>query len=164
MRFAAIDFETATGKRHSACAVGIIIVENSKIIDEYHSLIQPPDNEYSWYNIKIHGITEKDTVNSPCFSEIYPEIKERLSGQTIVAHNESFDRSVLQKSMQYYDLDYSDLNLPPMWECTLKIYRAKGYYPASLDVCCKKQGIKLEHHQALSDARGCAMLYLNQNI
>lgn len=50
MNFTAIDFETATGKRYSACAVGIITVENGKTIDEYDSLIQPPDNEYSYYN------------------------------------------------------------------------------------------------------------------
>ncbi len=164
MTFVAIDFETATGKRYSACAIGIITVENNKILEEYHSLIQPPDNEYSWYNIKIHGITEQDTVNAPFFPDIYPEIKNRLAGKTIVAHNESFDRSVLQKTMQYYDLDYSELNLSNQWECTLRIYREKGYYPASLDVCCKKQGIKLNHHQALSDAKGCAMLYLKQNL
>ncbi len=164
MTFVAIDFETATGKRTSACAIGIIVVENNKIIEEYQSLIQPPDNEYSWYNIKIHGITEQDTVNAPFFPDIYPEIRKRLAGKTIVAHNESFDRSVLQKTMQYYDLDYSELNLSNQWECTLRIYREKGYYPASLDVCCEKQGIKLNHHQALSDAKGCAMLYLKQNL
>jgi DNA polymerase III subunit epsilon len=164
MSFIAIDFETATGKRDSACAVGMVIVENSKIIEEYHSLIQPPNNEYSGYNIKVHGITEMDTMNAPFFSDIFPEIRDRLEGRTIVAHNESFDRSVLQKTMDYYGLAYSDLNIPDQWECTLKIYRAKGYHPASLDACCKKQGIKLHHHQALSDARGCAMLYLKQNL
>ena len=164
MNFIAIDFETATGKHSSACAVGIVTVENSRITDEYNSLIQPPYNEYSWYNTKIHGITENDTYNAPSFPDIYPEIQARLAGKTVVAHNESFDRSVLQKTMQHYDLDYSKLHISNPWECTLKIYRSKGYKPASLDVCCKKQGIKLNHHDALSDARGCAMLYLKQNI
>ena len=160
MNFTAIDFETATGKRYSACAIGIITVENGKIIDEYDSLIQPPDNEYSYYNTNVHGITENDTFNALTFPDIYPEIRERLAGKTIVAHNESFDRGVLQKTMEYYDLNYSELNILNPWECTLKIYRAKGYHPASLDICCKRQGIKLNHHEALSDARGCAMLYL----
>jgi len=160
MNFAAIDFETATGKRYSACAVGIITVENNQIIDKYHSLIQPPDNEYSYYNTQVHGITENDTFNALFFPDVYPEIRKRLAGKTIVAHNESFDRSVLQQSMEYYNLDYPGRNISNQWECTLKIYRAKGYHPASLDVCCKRQGIKLNHHEALSDARGCAMLYL----
>ncbi len=162
MNFTAIDFETATGKRNSACAVGIITVESGKIKDEYSCFIQPPDNEYSYHNIKVHGITEGDTINTPFFPDIFPEIKNRLTGKTIVAHNEAFDRSVLQKTMEYYNLDYSELNISSPWECTLKIYRAKGYNPASLDACCKRQGIKLNHHEALSDARACAMLYLQQ--
>ncbi|WP_299983746.1 3'-5' exonuclease [Desulfobacula sp.] len=164
MNFTAIDFETATWERYSACAVGIITVEDDKIIDEYDSLIQPPDNEYSYYNTNVHGITENDTFNALFFPDIYPEIKKRLQGKTIVAHNESFDRSVLQKTMEYYDLDYSELNILNPWKCTLKIYRAKGYKPATLDICCKRQGIKLNHHEALSDARGCAMLYLKSDV
>ena len=164
MNFAAIDFETATGKHYSACAVGIITVENDKIIDEYNSLIQPPYNEYSYYNSKVHGITEHDTANTPLFLDVYPEIRDLLADQTVVAHNEAFDRSVLQKTMEYYNLDYSELNISNPWECTLKIYRAKGYKPASLDACCSKQGIKLNHHEALSDARGCAMLYLKNSV
>lgn len=164
MNFTAIDFETATGKRYSACAVGITTIENGKIIDEYCSLIQPPDNEYSYFNIQVHGITENDTANALFFPGVYPEIKKRLAGKTIVAHNESFDRSVLLKTMEYYNLDYSELGISNQWECTLKIYRKKGYNPASLDVCCQRQGIKLNHHEALSDARGCAMLYLKHNL
>jgi len=164
MNFTAIDFETATGKRYSACAVGMVTVENGKIIDKYDALIQPPNNEYSWYNTNVHGITEDDTANVLFFPDVYPEIRKRLAGKTIVAHNEAFDRSVLQKTMEYYNLDYSELNISNLWECTLKIYRTKGYNPASLDVCCKRQGIKLNHHEALSDARGCAMLYLKRSI
>ena len=162
MNFTAIDFETATGKRYSACAVGIITVENGKVIDEYNSLIQPPCNEYSYYNTKVHGITENDTFDALLFPDVYPEIKSRLTGKTIVAHNEAFDRTVLQNTMEYYNLDYSELNISNPWECTLKIYRTKGYKPASLDICCKKQGIKLNHHEALSDKRVCAMLYLKK--
>ncbi len=158
--FTAIDFETATAKRNSACAVGIITVENGKIIDEFYTLIQPPYNEYNWRNINVHGITEVDTLNAPFFNEIYPEIKNRLFGRKIVAHNESFDRSVLRRTMESYGLNYYDLNIEEKWNCTLKIYRAKGYIPARLDICCKIQGIELNHHEALSDARACAMLYL----
>ncbi|MFT5970880.1 MAG: DNA polymerase-3 subunit epsilon [Flavobacteriales bacterium] len=156
--FTAIDFETA--KTHHICSVGIVTIENGEIIDEYHSLIQPPNNEYNWHNIQVHGITEKDTSNTPRFNEIYPEIKRRIGGKTIVAHNESFDRGALSKTMRDYAIDYSDLNIAEKWECTLKIYKAKGYRPANLNACCKIHGIELEHHQALSDARACAALFL----
>lgn len=156
--FTAIDFETAIS--HHICSVGIVTFENGKIIDEYHALIKPPNNNYNWHNIQVHGITENDTKNVPSFNEIYPEIKKRIYGKILVAHNESFDRSVLSKTMRDNNIDYSDLNISEKWECTLKIYRAKGYSPANLNACCEIHGIELEHHQALSDARACAKLFL----
>ena len=160
MTFTAIDFETAI--RHHICAVGIVTVENGKIIDEYHTLIKPPNNEYNWHNIQVHGITERNTLNAPTFDEIYPEIKKRLQGKTIVAHNESFDRSVLQKTMAENGLDYSELKIADRWECTMKICRASDKYPSGkLNECCAVDSIQLNHHDALSDARACAILYLN---
>lgn len=159
MDYVAIDFETATSKRNSVCSVGIVTVEDGEIIEEYHALIQPPNNEYNWHNVQVHGITEDDTINSPSFELIYPEIRKRLAGKVTVAHNESFDRSVLKNSMLDIGLEYSDIDLAEKWECTLKIYKSMGYQPAKLNVCCDYHGIELKHHDALSDARACAKLY-----
>lgn len=160
MNFTAIDFETATGKRSSACAVGIVTVKNSEIIEEFYTLIQPPGNEYFGMNIGVHGIHPADTAASPTFADLYPEIKKRLQGCTLVAHNEVFDRSVLKRTMEYYDLDYNELQLAERWECTMKLYKAKGFVPYKLNACCERLNIALKHHEALSDAIGCAHLYL----
>jgi DNA polymerase-3 subunit epsilon len=160
MNFTAIDFETATGKRSSACAVGIVTVKAGKITDEYYSLIQPPGNVYFGMNIGVHGITPEDTLTAPTFAELYPEIRKRLQNSTIVAHNEVFDRSVLKRTMEHYDLDYTQLGLSVRWECTMRIYKAKGFVPYKLNSCCERLGIPLNHHEALSDAIGCAKLYL----
>jgi DNA polymerase-3 subunit epsilon len=156
--FTAIDFETAI--RHHICSVGIVTVENGETIDEFHALIKPPNNIYNWHNIQVHGITEKDTLNMPFFNDVFPEIKERISGKTLVAHNESFDRNVLFKTMQDYGIPYAELNIANQWECTLKIYKSKGYKPARLNACCTIHNIELKHHDALSDARACARLFL----
>ncbi|MFT5821683.1 MAG: DNA polymerase-3 subunit epsilon [Crocinitomix sp.] len=158
MNFTAIDFETATAKRDSACAIGLVKVENGRIVDEYSALIKPPNNEYNWHNTNVHGITAYETRNSPNFAALFAEIEGRINGQTLVAHNASFDRSVLQKTMLSFGLNYEQLNLN--WECTLKIYKSKGYSPAKLNVCCQRHGIPLNHHDALSDAKACAQLYL----
>lgn len=158
--FVAIDFETALG-HSSPCAVGIVTVENSKIVDEFYSLIQPPNNEYNWYTIQIHGITPQDTIDAPVFIEVYPYIKRRILNQIIVAHNVSFDRNVLQKAMHANNLNYSELNITDNWKCTMQLCRANNKYPsAKLNECCAVEGIKLNHHEALSDARACAELYL----
>ncbi len=160
MNFVSIDFETATGYMQSACAIGLVIVENDRIIDEYYSLIQPPDNQYWYSNIKVHGITPQRTFQTPTFDKLYQKIHPFLKGKNIVAHNESFDRNVLIKTMGYYGLNYADLNLSERWDCTLQIYRKKGFSPANLSACCSKMSIELDHHNALSDARACAKLYL----
>lgn len=163
MDFTAIDFETATGHPHSACAVGIVTVQQGIITDEYYTLIQPPDNEYWYRNVMVHGIRPAETLNDPLFDDLYPEIHKRLYGRTIVAHNEVFDRNVLQKTMRWYGLYYDELEIADKWECTCRIYRAKGYKPANLKACSERNGIALNHHEALSDARACAKLYMLHN-
>ena len=160
MTFTAIDFETATGYSHSACAVGIVTVENGIITEEYYTLIQPPENEYWYRNVEVHGIRPVETLNKKTFDGVFPEIQKRLFGKTIVAHNESFDRNVLIKTMKYYGLYYDELELADRWECTCKIYKAKGYKPANLKYCSDRNNIHLNHHEALSDARACAQLYM----
>lgn len=158
--FVAIDFETAIG--HHICSVGLVTIINGEITEEFHCLIQPPNNDYNFHNINVHGITPFKTKNAPFFYEVYPNIKKRLQGKKVVAHNESFDRNVLIKSMRDDGLDYTELNISEKWECTLQIYRRKGYQPANLSSCCKAHQIDLVHHDALSDARACAKLYLLQ--
>jgi DNA polymerase-3 subunit epsilon len=108
----------------------------------------------------VHGIHPEDTVNKPSFAEVYPEIKKRLQGRVVVAHNEPFDRNVLLKSMNDCGIPYSDLQIADRWEDTVRIYRAKGFKPANLAACCERMNIDLNHHEALSDARACAKLYL----
>jgi DNA polymerase-3 subunit epsilon len=100
MTFTAIDFETAIG--HHPCSVGIVTVENGVVVDDL-CLIRPPNNLYSPYTIKVHGIYPRDTINAKTFAQVYPEIQKRLQNRIVVAHNESFDRAVLSKSMALVD-------------------------------------------------------------
>lgn len=159
MTFTAIDFETATGYRNSACAIGLVRVENGEIIDTFCSLIQPPNNEYWGGNIGVHGIRPADTRDAPTFAELFPRMNQWIEGRKLVAHNASFDRSVLSKTMEHYRLDYNSLKIP-QWECTLKIYRTLGFQPCKLSDCCRRLDIELNHHEALSDAVACAHLFL----
>ncbi len=162
MNFVAIDFETANGAKNSACAVGIVTVQDGIISDSFYTLIRPPGNDYHWGCIRVHGIKPKDTLYSPTFSQLFPEIQRRLQGQVVVAHNAPFDRSVLRACMEHAALDYEALDIHDKWECTVQIYRKKGFKPCGLSACCDALGIELEHHQALSDARACAELYLRK--
>ena len=75
MDFITIDFETATSQRHSPCEIGLTFVKGNQIVETKSWLIQPINNEYDGFNIYIHGITPKDTVDKPEFNVIWNEIK-----------------------------------------------------------------------------------------
>ncbi|MET4083491.1 DNA polymerase-3 subunit epsilon [Pedobacter sp. UYP30] len=147
--FTAIDFETAQGKRWSICQVGLVRVENGIIVNSINKLIRPPDNYYFYRNVEIHGISSNHTRNAPTFTAIWNELKPFIHGQTVVAHNGAFDFNCLAQTLDYYGVEH------PVYEkrCTYKIY---GRDLASL---YKEHQIKLNHHDALSDAMACAELY-----
>ena len=44
--FTAFDFETANYKRSSACAIGLVKVENGVIVEEKSFLIKPQPNYF----------------------------------------------------------------------------------------------------------------------
>ena len=150
--FTAIDFETAQGYRNTICAVGLVRVENGKIDQTLELLVQPPDNYYwDWFSRDIHGISAEDTKDSPTFDKVWPQIESFITNQTVVAHNGfGFDFQCLEKTLEYYDMIVPEYNK----QCTYKIY---GINLADL---CKMKDIKLNHHNALSDAKACAELYL----
>lgn len=149
--FVAIDFETATMERFSACAIAIVTVINGHIIEKYYTVIKPPQNKINPKFIDIHHITPEQTFHAPNFVQIYPEIKRRLQGKTVVAHNAGFDASVLYDTMDFYAIP-DDLDI--IWEDT------RYEFNCALDVACREHGIPLDHHDALSDATACALLHL----
>ncbi len=155
--FTAIDFETAQGKRWSICQVGLVRIENGSIRDRLSLLVQPPGNYY-WNNfIEIHGITPEHTANAPTFNAIWKQIEPYITGQIVVAHNGfAFDFQCLNQTLAYYNIEVPSFS----GHCTYKIFRA------NLASLCRTHGIKLNHHDALSDALACAelfQLHLKQN-
>lgn len=149
--FTAIDFETAQGYRWSICQVGIVRVENGIITKELDILVQPPNNYY-WSNFtNIHGISAKDTYNAPTFNKIWHLIAPFIENQNVIAHNGfGFDFPVLNKTLEYYGMPE-----PNYYKfCTYKIFKS------NLANLCQEHNIPLNHHDALSDARACAKLFL----
>ena len=65
--FAAIDFETANEQRTSVCSVGVVIVRDGEIVDNYYSLIRPEPEYYSYWNTRVHGLTLADTAERRYF-------------------------------------------------------------------------------------------------
>jgi len=161
MNYVCIDVETARHSKESLCSIGLCIVENGKIVDEYYKLIKPPGNKYHYIHTKIHGLSASDTKDSPTFKEAWHEIEPLLKGNVLIAHNVNFDKSCLKATMEYYGINYNNLGVEHKWKCSWKLAKVKGYFPANLKALSKRFGISTEgHHNASCDARMCAKIYM----
>lgn len=152
--FVAIDFETMTSCRTSACALGMVKVIDGEIVQEFYSIINPVRDEHTdkESNRKIHGIALATAEKANTFAELFDGIRLFISGLPIVCHNKSADIAILEQLMDFYGLSGIDTSTAI---CT---YSLTG---KSLSECCKDYGIKeAHHHNALWDAEACARIYL----
>jgi len=168
VKYAAIDFETATSSRGSACALGAVLFEVDetertwRFGDVFYELIQPPMNDYDFCNFEIHGITPEMTEDSDAFPDVWGRFEELLDDHVLLAHNAAFDMSVLRHSAAVYDLE--DFHPKPFrYLCTYRL--AKVAFPTlfsyRLDVLSEHFGLDLaEHHHAGWDALAAAQLSL----
>ncbi len=153
-----IDFETANPAPNSACSVGIVVLEEHGVIHEEVRLIKTPTEAFFFTH--IHGIRYKDVKDSPTFDLVYRESIEPWlkKSKLLVAHNVGFDDRVLRASAAHYGIKVPKLKT----ECTVKLSRYKlGIKPANLANVSSTLGIPLNHHEALSDARASAMIYIH---
>lgn len=74
--FVALDFETADYSPDSACALGLVRVENHQIVERTYSLIKPPRQRFVF--TYLHGITWEDVANQPTFAELWPTYSPML--------------------------------------------------------------------------------------
>ncbi|GAA0595446.1 3'-5' exonuclease [Virgibacillus siamensis] len=157
MEFVSIDFETANEKRNSPCAIGIVFANENGITDEYYSLINPM-MRFSSFNKRIHGITEDDVAEAPTFAELWPKLESHLAGKMAVAHNASFDMSVIRATLDYFNLVYPDMD----YLCTANISRSiwPQLYNHKLNTVAARLGITFDHHHALEDARVAAKIFM----
>ena len=154
--FVAIDFETADYWADSACAVGLVRVENLRIVAKEVVLIRPPRSRVRFTH--IHGITWPMVQDAPLFADVWPKLAAMLDGaDTFVAHNASFDRKVLHTCCTAARLPVPQLP----FICTVQIARKKwGQQPNNLPSVCARLGIGLKHHDAGSDAEACARILI----
>jgi DNA polymerase-3 subunit epsilon len=153
--FIALDFETANPKRVSACSLGLVHVQDGKVIDSQYHLIKPVGGHQSRQTM-IHGIREEDTRNSPDFGQLFSSIANYFE-QPVVAYS-LFDKQVLNALSIHYGLplqpNYTDATLmakerlPHLDNHRLKTLARHFSIPQN------------NHHNALEDALVCAKVYL----
>ena len=158
---AAIDFETADSKPDSACAVGVALVQGGQVTGRRHWLIRPvrrpaQGDDFEWTH--VHGLKWSDVEHAELFRRVWPDVEAFVVGtEAWVAHNAPFDRKVA-----FACCDAAGLMKPKQpWIDTVKLARQHWQLSAyKLDNVAAHLGIKLDHHQADSDAEACARVLL----
>lgn len=155
-RYVALDFETADSRRDSACALGVVVVEDGKIVQRDYQLLRPPRTKFNPFCVRVHGLTWSDVKDAPTFEDYWPRLIMLLNkARFLVAHNAPFDRSVLNECCTAADLT------PPAlpFLCTVQLARNTWDLESNkLPKVCDHLNIELTHHHAASDAEACARI------
>lgn len=152
--FLAIDFETATEQRGSACAVGVALFDGGELRESSATLIDPgiPADNWNGFNIMIHGIHPDDVAGAPSFTEMWADLERRFAGLPLVAHYAVFDMGVLRAELGRAQLRPTNAI---RYLCSASMARAAWpeLLSVSLPVLAKELDIDLDHHEPRSDAR-----------
>lgn len=157
-KFAIIDIEATGGKATTdrITEVGIIIVENGEITEEYTSLVNP-ERSIPYFITKITGITNKMVEDAPKFYEIAKKLIEITENAVFVAHNSSFDYNFFKEEFRQLGYDYKRKTL-----CTVKLTRKvyPGLKSYSLGNLISHFGIDVQdRHRAMDDARATTIIF-----
>ena len=157
-RYVVVDLEaTSTGSKAKIIQVGIVVIEDGEIIDQYATDVNP--HEHLDSHIKeLTGLTDKRLAKAPEFSQVAGKIFELVKDGIFVAHNVQFDANLLAEFLFF---EGYELRTPRIDTVEL----AQIFYPQlekyNLGILCQELGIPLEQaHSALSDAQATAELFL----
>jgi DNA polymerase-3 subunit epsilon len=156
MKFLAIDFETADYQPDSACAVGLVRVENNIIVKKETFLIRPPRSRIIF--TPLHGITWDDVKHQPTFGELWERIHPMMHDvDFLVAHNARFDKGVLHACCHSSGITPPEIPFKCTVQLSRRLWKLKR---ANLPAVCRHFGIPLRHHDAASDTEACAQIMI----
>lgn len=162
MKIASLDFETANHSRVSACSAGVALFEDDQLVESNSWLIKPPKGHGFFlpeWTEEIHGLNWFSVRNAPEFPAVASEIIPRLvQADIVIAHNASFDMSVLEQSLKHFQLPH-----PPFrYLCTCRLARAvwPDLENHRLNTLAAHIGHSFQHHHAQDDAEAAGRLLL----
>jgi len=156
-RYVVVDVETPNRYNNRISAIGIAVIEDSVVTDEFYSLVNP-ETEFDIFNVRLTGIDSQIVADAPTFPQIWEQIEPILSEGLLVAHNAVFDLGVLRCCLRDYGVTWKPY---VRYLCTVQMGRR--LLPGirhNLDAMCAYYGIELNHHHAESDSRACAGILL----
>ncbi len=158
MKYAIIDIETTGDKpvNFKIIEIAIILHDGENELDTFHTFINP-EQRISPFITRLTGIHDNDVYDAPKFYEVAKQIVEFTKDCVFVAHNISFDYSVVRREFRRLGFDYRLDHL-----CTVQSARIliPGHASYSLKKITSDLGIELSnHHRAIDDTRATAELF-----
>jgi len=149
--FVVIDIETTGGQvtEDRITEVAIYVHDGSKVIDTFHTLINP-ERQIPSYISQLTGITQDMVAQAPKFYEVAKRIIEITEGRVFVAHNAHFDYSFIKQAFKSLGFTFTRKTL-----CTVRLSRKLLPKLASYglkSVCSFLQIDLTNHHRAQADA------------
>ncbi len=82
----------------------------------FHSLVRPTV-AISEGAAAVHGITSDELASAPAWPEIYSQVRQLLKDRLVVAHNTSFDASMIRQTCRAHGLPSLEFD----WRCTMDL-------------------------------------------
>ena len=100
---------------------------------------------------RLHGLSADILGRAPRFDEIYGNLTDLLTGQTVVAYNAKFDLQAIEHTCHIAGLS----PISCKWECAMVRYEQWRGFHASLATACEVESIitTAPRHRALPDAQ-----------
>lgn len=157
MRYIVFDVETPNRYNNRMSAIGISVIEDGRIADEFFSLVDP-EQPFDWFNTKLTGISAESVSGAPTFPALWEQIEPLMSSGVLVAHNAGFDIGVLRHCLHAYDIAWQ-----PSVKGLCTVVMGRSLLPGishKLNDMCDYYHIGLNHHRADSDSHACAEILL----
>lgn len=153
-RFIVFDTETPNHLNNRMSAIGISVVEQGEIVEEFYTLVNP-EQDFDYFNIQLTGITPEMAETAPTFPQVWERIRPYFDSGMPVAHNAPFDMGVLAKCLDAYGIHWRPYS---RYVCTVRFSRnaLPGMPNYKLNTLCRELNISLDHHNAGSDAHAAA--------
>jgi DNA polymerase III subunit epsilon len=159
--FTAVDFETAGPSSASACSVGVVVVEDGRVVSRTGWLIRPPAGHdvFSEWNIRIHGVTPDQVVDAAGWAEQMDDLLAAFGDRPVVAHNARFDMGVIRAACFATGVGTPALD----YFCSLQIARhTYALHSYRLPVAARAAGFEeFPHHDPIADAEACAAIVVH---
>jgi DNA polymerase III subunit epsilon len=155
--YSIVDIETTGGsaKGNKIIEISIFCFDGKKVVDEYHSLINP-GTRVPGFITSLTGITEEMLEYAPSFEQVAREIEDFTADSIFVAHNVNFDFTFIRTEFANIGKKFERNKL-----CTVRTSRKifPGLPSYSLGNLCGSLGIKIkDRHRAKGDAEATVKL------